>query len=96
MAEAKKATSAKAKPKAAKTKARAAATKPPAKAKDAAAASAQRPAMQAPAGGACPRCGTPKFAAEQRTRVEGDRTVRYTILVCERGHTFAKPSVPSR
>lgn len=51
------------------------------------------PAPQAAAAGsdACPRCGTANFAAEQRTRVEGNRTVRYAILVCERGHTFAKP-----
>jgi hypothetical protein len=39
----------------------------------------------------CPRCGTTKFGPEQRTRVDGNRTVRFTILVCERGHTFAKP-----
>jgi len=46
----------------------------------------------APAGvDVCPRCGTTKFAAEDRTRVDGRRTVRYTVLVCERGHTFAKP-----
>jgi len=41
---------------------------------------------------ACPRCGTEKFGPEDRTRVEGRRTVRYTVLVCERGHTFAKPA----
>ncbi len=39
----------------------------------------------------CPRCGTTKFAPEERIRAEGRRTVRYTVLVCERGHTFAKP-----
>jgi hypothetical protein len=39
----------------------------------------------------CPRCGTTKFGLEERTRVDGRRTVRYTVLVCERGHTFAKP-----
>ncbi len=39
----------------------------------------------------CPRCGTGKFAPEQRIRAEGSRTVRYTVLVCERGHTFARP-----
>lgn len=51
------------------------------------------PVPQAAAAGAdvCPRCGTAKFAPEQRTRVEGARTVRYTILVCERSHTFARP-----
>lgn len=38
----------------------------------------------------CPRCGTEKFGPEERTRIEGRRTVRYTVLVCERGHTFAK------
>jgi len=49
-------------------------------------------ASAAPAGvEVCPRCGTTKFAAEDRTRVDGRRTVRYTVLVCERGHTFAKP-----
>ena len=37
----------------------------------------------------CPRCGTATFGPEQRTRADGTRTVRYTILVCERGHTFA-------
>lgn len=42
-------------------------------------------------GGACPRCGSARFAPEQRIRAEGSRTVRYAILVCERGHTFAKP-----
>lgn len=41
--------------------------------------------------GACPRCGSGKFAPEQRTRVDGNRTVRFTILVCERGHTFVRP-----
>lgn len=39
----------------------------------------------------CPRCGTAKFGPEQRIRAEGNRTVRYTILVCERGHEFARP-----
>ena len=38
----------------------------------------------------CPRCGTAKFGPERRTRVEGTRTVRYSVLVCERGHTFAR------
>lgn len=52
---------------------------------------AAQPQSAAPASEACPRCGTAKFAAERRIRVEGDRTVRYTILVCERGHTFARP-----
>lgn len=42
---------------------------------------------------ACPRCGTTKFAREERIRAEGARTVRFTVLVCERGHTFAKPRV---
>lgn len=40
---------------------------------------------------ACPRCGTSKFGPEQRIRADGSRTVRYTVLVCERGHTFARP-----
>ncbi len=40
----------------------------------------------------CPRCGTEKFAPEERMRVDGRRTVRYTVLVCERGHTFARPA----
>jgi uncharacterized membrane protein len=40
----------------------------------------------------CPRCGTEKFGPEERTRLDGRRTVRYTVLVCERGHTFAKPA----
>jgi hypothetical protein len=40
---------------------------------------------------ACPRCGTAKFGPEPRIRAEGTRTVRYTVLVCERGHTFARP-----
>ncbi|MDE3113188.1 MAG: hypothetical protein KGN00_07460 [Chloroflexota bacterium] len=44
---------------------------------------------------ACPRCGTTKFGPEERTRWEGRRTVRYSVLVCERGHTFAHP-VPRR
>ena len=44
-----------------------------------------------PAVPACPRCGTSKFGPEDRIRAEGNRTVRYTILVCERGHTFARP-----
>lgn len=61
----------------------------PAKAKPAA-PPAPAPATTAP-GGVCPRCGTSTFAPEQRTRVDGSRTVRYAILVCERGHTFAKP-----
>ncbi len=58
---------------------------------------ATRPALPKPAeaalpsGEVCPRCGTSKFGPEQRIRAEGSRTVRYTILVCERGHTFAKP-----
>lgn len=39
----------------------------------------------------CPRCGTTKFGPEERTRWEARRTVRYTVLVCERGHTFAHP-----
>ena len=43
----------------------------------------------------CPRCGTAKFGPEQRIRAEGSRTVRYSILVCERGHTFAHPLVTS-
>ena len=47
----------------------------------------------APGTPVCPRCGTAKFAAEERTRVDGRRTVRYTVLVCERGHTFAKPVI---
>ncbi|MBI2324314.1 MAG: hypothetical protein HYY42_01365 [Chloroflexi bacterium] len=42
---------------------------------------------------ACPRCGTTRFGPEQRIRAESNRTVRYTILVCERGHTFAHPLV---
>lgn len=62
-----------------------------------AAAPAQRPesakAAVAASAESCPRCGTPKFAPEDRIRVEGARTVRYTVLVCERGHTFAKPRV---
>ncbi len=41
----------------------------------------------------CPRCGTEKFGPEQRIRAEGSRTVRYTVLVCEHGHTFARPRV---
>lgn len=56
---------------------------------------APKPAVPkaAPKAGAlvCPRCGTQKFGPEERTRIEGRRTVRYTILVCERGHTFARP-----
>jgi hypothetical protein len=40
----------------------------------------------------CPRCGTTKFGPEERTRVEGKRTVRYTLLICENGHTFARPA----
>jgi hypothetical protein len=49
------------------------------------------PEKALPSGDVCPRCGTAKFGPEQRIRAEGSRTVRYTILVCERGHTFAKP-----
>jgi hypothetical protein len=45
-----------------------------------------------PAGEVCPRCGTSKFGPEDRIRAEGNRTVRYTVLVCERGHTFARPA----
>ena len=45
----------------------------------------------APSGEVCPRCGTSKFGPEERIRAEGSRTVRYTVLVCERGHTFARP-----
>ena len=45
-----------------------------------------------PSGEVCPRCGTSKFGPEDRIRAEGNRTVRYTVLVCERGHTFAKPA----
>lgn len=41
----------------------------------------------------CPRCGTATFGPEDRTRWEGRRTVRFTVLVCERGHTFAHPVV---
>ena len=48
------------------------------------------PAPKAP-GATCPRCGSSTFGPEQRTRVDGNRTVRYTILVCERGHEFARP-----
>jgi hypothetical protein len=44
-----------------------------------------------PAGEVCPRCGSSKFGPEERIRAEGNRTVRFTVLVCERGHTFAKP-----
>lgn len=81
---------------------KASATKPPARAKKAeparpaspAAATAPAAPAGAPSTGACPRCGATSFAPEQRIRVDGNRTVRYTILVCERGHTFAKPSVP--
>ena len=40
----------------------------------------------------CPRCGTTSFGPEDRIRAEGRRTVRYTVLVCERGHTFARPA----
>lgn len=71
-------------------------------------AAAKRPAAKKPAAAkmaapskttapieTCPRCGTPKFGPEQRIRAEGNRTVRYTILVCERGHTFAHPLVRS-
>lgn len=56
--------------------------------KQAAAAEPKPPA----AAEVCPRCGTEKFGAEERTRVEGQRTVRDTVLVCERGHTFARPA----
>lgn len=45
-----------------------------------------------PQGEVCPRCGTTKFGPEERIRAEGHRTVRYTVLVCERGHTFARPT----
>lgn len=58
----------------------------------AAPAAPQAPAPATAASGVCPRCGTSTFAPEQRTRVDGNRTVRYSILVCERGHTFAKPA----
>jgi hypothetical protein len=44
----------------------------------------------------CPRCGSPTFAPEERTRFEGRRIVRTTVLVCERGHTFAKPAKAPR
>jgi uncharacterized membrane protein len=51
-----------------------------------------RPSEKAPpAGEVCPRCGSSKFGPEERIRAEGNRTVRFTVLVCERGHTFAKP-----
>jgi hypothetical protein len=51
-----------------------------------------KPAAAAlPSGEVCPRCGTSKFGPEDRIRAEGNRTVRYTVLVCERGHTFARP-----
>lgn len=59
---------------------------------------ATRPALPKPAeaalpsGEVCPRCGTSKFGPEERIRAEGNRTVRYTVLVCERGHTFARPA----
>lgn len=57
-----------------------------------AAAPPPAPAPEQPVRGeVCPRCGTSKFGPEQRIRAEGSRTVRYTILVCERGHTFAHP-----
>ncbi len=53
----------------------------------------KEPAAEAPKAAVevCPRCGTAKFGPEDRIRAEGDRTVRYTVLVCERGHTFARP-----
>lgn len=80
-----------------------AAAKKPAAAKKAAPRKTPSPAAPAPqpapaaaeAVATCPRCGTPKFGPEQRIRAEGSRTVRYTILVCERGHTFAHPLVRS-
>jgi hypothetical protein len=58
-------------------------------------AKASVPAASGPAVGTtvevCPRCGTTKFAPEDRTRIDGRRTVRYRVLVCERGHTFGRP-----
>lgn len=56
------------------------------------AATRQEAPQAGPPSGVCPRCGASKFAPEQRIRVDGNRTVRYSILVCERGHTFAKPA----
>ncbi len=53
-------------------------------------------ATAAPATGpveVCPSCGTATFGPEERTRWEGRRTVRFTVLVCERGHTFAHPVI---
>ena len=51
------------------------------------------PKAALPAGEVCPRCGTSKFGPEDRIRAEGNRTVRYAVLVCERGHTFARPVI---
>lgn len=71
-----------------KTKAPRAKAAPAAKA-----AATPKPAAPTQGSEVCPRCGTSKFASEERTRFEGRRVVRTTVLVCERGHTFAKPAV---
>jgi len=68
----------------------AAATAPTAEKKGTAAPTATSAAREVLVGAeVCPRCGTEKFGPEERIRAEGRRTVRYTVLVCERGHTFA-------
>ncbi len=79
-----------------RTTAKSAPAKGPASVHTAVTSNVAKDATSASGKGVCPRCGTEKFGPEERIRAEGSRTVRYTILVCERGHTFARPRSAAR